>query len=394
MAGITFSKQFPNPAEPLRGTFVAEQVAATGNRIGWSIIAPAPWVPRWASKVLQRPVVPRSSEFDGIGVVHPAYPVLPRRLLYLTVAPVMAAVSRRAYRTALATTGARFVHAHTIYPSGSAARRLCAETGLPLVLSVHGSDLYTNLVRPTWAREVRRTISAASVIVCVSTTLARDVVSMAGADASRVVVVPNAYDAARFTCQERTRADVLRLVSVGRLAPEKGFDVLIEAVGVALTRGLECRLSVVGAGPEEDRLRGLIEHLGLEDRVRLAGALDGDHLLTELRDADVFVSSSHREGFGVAILEALATGLPVVATQSGGPMDFIGPEDGLFVPPGDADALARAIDSIAGDLDCFDGASIARRALERFSPEVVGAQLVEVYERVVGTADANRQVRS
>jgi glycosyltransferase involved in cell wall biosynthesis len=345
----------------------------------WGIIAPAPWVPQWASAIVRRPAVPRSSRFGGIKVAHPAYPVLPRRILYLTVAPAMAAASRRVFRTAVASTGAQFVHAHAIYPSGSAARRLCAETGLPLVLSVHGSDLYTNLGRPGWAEEVRRTVAAADAVICVSTSLARDVASLAGADPSRVSVVPDTYDAVRFTHHERTRSETLRLVSVGRLAPEKGFDLLLEAVGTVVAQGIQCRLTIVGSGPEEDRLRELVTHLGLSDRVRLAGALDGDHLAAELRQADIFVSSSHREGFGVAILEALATGLPVVATRSGGPADLVGLDDGLLVPPGDADALARAIRVIGGDPGRFEGASIARRARDRFAPEVVGAQLVGVY---------------
>ncbi|HZL04583.1 MAG TPA: hypothetical protein VFE45_04050, partial [Coriobacteriia bacterium] len=86
LVGITFAKQFPNPAEPLRGVFVAEQIRATRGAVDWRIIAPVPWAPRWLARGFGQPYVRGADRLDGIRVDRPRYPVLPKRLLYTTVA--------------------------------------------------------------------------------------------------------------------------------------------------------------------------------------------------------------------------------------------------------------------------------------------------------------------
>lgn len=390
LRGVAFSKQFPNSAEPLRGTFVAAQVRATRADVDWAVIAPVPFVPRCLAPALRRPYVRGRDRLDGIDVVHPRYPVLPKRLLYLSVAPAMAAASRAAFGRFLDGLRPAFVHAHGIYPSGSAAYRLCEKARIPLVLTVHGSDLYTNLVRPSWEAEVRRTLDAAAAIVCVSSSLARDVVALAGADPARVTVVPDTFDADRFKAVSRAPGRALRLVSVGRLASEKGFDLLLDAVAMIARGGRDVSLVLVGAGREDATLKRQAAASGLEPLVRFAGPLDGERLVDTLREADVFVSASRREGFGVAILEALATGMPVVATRCGGPEDLVGPGDGALVMPGDVLALAEGIASVGDRLETFDSSAIADRAHERFSPSAVAARLLDVYASAAAGAPMAR----
>jgi glycosyltransferase involved in cell wall biosynthesis len=386
LAGITFSKQFPSAVEPLRGTFVAEQVLATRSRVEWAVIAPVPWVPRVLAPLLKRPFVKGADTLKGIRVERPRYPVLPRRLLYTRVAPAMAQFATPAFRRVSHDLSPAFVHAHGIYPSGSAARRLCATTGIPLVISVHGSDLYTNLSGTSWASEVRRTLSAAAEIVCVSNALARDVVALADADPRRVTVVPNTFDTTRFQLLDRKRGERLRLVSVGRLVPEKGFDLLIEGVARLREAGEGVSLSLIGSGPQHSALQQLADRLGVAADVELKGSQSGEELLASFADADIFVSSSKREGFGVAILEALATGLPVVATRVGGPEDFVGPDDGVLVAGDDVEALAEGIFALANRLDSMDPAAISARAHLAFNPEAIAVRLCEVYDRAVERA--------
>jgi len=384
LAGVTFAKQFPNPAEPLRGVFVAEQIRATCADVDWRIIAPVPWAPSWLARMLGKPYVRGGSRFEGIPVARPRYPVLPKRLFYATVAPAMAWSSRAAFATARAE-GARFVHAHALYPSAAAARRLTATSGVPLIVSVHGSDLYTNLERPSWAAEVRAAIASAAAIVCVSPSLARDVVALAGADPLRVTVIPDTYDDTRFVYGERSPAAGRspRLVSVGRLVPVKGHDVLVRAFGSAVRAGLDANLEIIGDGPERARLEAIVVEQGLVERVRFSGALADDALVQALGRADAFVLPSRREGFGVALVEALATGLPALATRSGGPEDIVGPGDGLLVPPGDETALAEGLAALGRSLDTYDRLAIATRAAERFSSASVGQYLVSVYRAVL-----------
>jgi glycosyltransferase involved in cell wall biosynthesis len=384
MRGLLFAKQFPNPAEPLRGLFVVEQLRATASEVSWRVIAPVPYVPRWLAGPLGKPWVRGGGLFEGVPVARPRYPVLPRRILYTTVAPAMSRAARESFARAAREHQPAFVHVHDLYPSGAAARPLARAAGLPYVVTVHGSDLYSNLVRPAWRSALAEVVADASAVVCVSRALARDAVAEIGADPARTVVVPDTYDAERFTFIERPPSmGPLTLVSVGRLVPVKGFDLLVRALARAVAEGVDARLVLIGAGPEESRLRSLAEGLGLAERLRLAGAVTPDEMVEHLARADAFVSASRREGFGVAIVEALATGLPVLATRVGGPEDIVTVDDGVLVAGDDVDALAEGIAALAARIDAYDRRSIARRAFERFGPATVAAALLDVYQAVV-----------
>lgn len=387
LRGLTFAKQFPSPQEPVRGIFTLEQVRASSPWVAWRVIAPVPWVPRALAGVLCRPYVRGADVIDGIRVDRPRYPVLPRRLLYTTVAPAMAICSKRAFGAAVREHAPAFVHAHALYPSGAAARRLCRAVGLPLIVSVHGSDLYSNLVRPAWEREVRRTLAAARTVICVSSSLARDVIALGEVEPDRVRVVPNTYDETRFRYVERPPGTgrTVRFVSTGSLVPVKGHDILIEAFAQAVRRGLDATLDIVGEGPERVRLERMIAERGLRERVRLLGRLTGDALIRALEQADAFVLASRREGFGVAIIEAMATGLPVVVTNAGGPSDIVTGEGmGVLVAPGDAGAFADAMVRVAHAIDAFDREAIARSIGDRYARERIGAMLVAIYREATG----------
>ncbi|MGH9071500.1 MAG: glycosyltransferase family 4 protein, partial [Acidimicrobiales bacterium] len=137
-------------------------------------------------------------------------------------------------------------------------------------------------------------------------------------------------------------APPLRLAFVGRLVPEKGLDVLLGAMSLAVGRGLDARLEVVGAGPEEERLRSMAAALG--DRVSWCGALPPREVGAHLVAAHALVVPSRREGMGLVALEALAHGRPVVASRVGGLVEVLRDSaDGLLVEPGDEGVLADAL---------------------------------------------------
>ncbi|MDI6843787.1 MAG: glycosyltransferase [Anaerosomatales bacterium] len=381
--GVLLSKSFPNAAEPIRGLFVAEQMRATADVVAWSVVAPVPFVPRALAGVLGEPYVKGPERLDGVIVRHPRYPTAPRRLTHGTIPAAIALTARKAFVEASREVDAQFVHAHELFTGGGAARRLCGSAGLPFVVTAHGQDLYSNLGRPSWRREVELAVQAAAAVVCVSSRLAEDVVRLAGADPSKVVVVPNTYDVARFRYLERHRAGAPRFVSVGRLVPEKGHDVLIDAFASVAAAVDGAQLTIVGDGARRAELEERARRLGLAGRVRFTGALSGEALVAELSQADVFVLPSRSEGFGVVLVEAMATGLPVVATKCGGPEDIVDASTGVLVEVDDVADLARGMLELTEHLERFDGAAIARRAAERFSPEAVGERLVRVYEDVV-----------
>lgn len=389
LRGVTFAKQYPNPAEPLRGLFVAEQVTATSGDVDWRVIAPVPWVTRSLAALLHKPYVRGDEVRDGVAVHHPRYPVLPRRLLYRTVAPAVALCARPVFDRIVAEQRPQFVHAHALYPSAAAARRLAEAHGLPYVVSIHGSDLYTNLAGSPAHREIVAAAHGAARVVCVSESLARDARDLLALDADRVLVVPDAYDDERFVFARRAPHDgPLRLVTTGRLVDVKGHSVLIDAVSLLVAAGVDVTVEIVGSGPLESSLRARAVAAGVADRVRFAGALSPEALVSALGRADLYVLPSRREGFGVALVEALATGLPAVATDCGGPADIVRDADGLLVPPDDPAVLADGIARALARIDRFDRELIASGARERFGRGTVAARLVDVYRAVVSEASA------
>lgn len=382
LAGIVFSKQFPNAEEPLRGLFVAEQVRATSHAVAWSVIAPAPYAPSMLSGVLPRPHVSPTSTFDGIEVRHPGYQALPRRLAYLSVGRSMTRAARPAFQQIVAHAHPAFVHVHTLYPAGAAGRVLAIEAGLPYVVTVHGSDLYSNMRRASWVAELRRVVDDAAAVVGVSASIAHDVVRMLGARPERTLVIPNSFDETLYVPGDRPAGPGPRLLTVGRLVDVKGHRFLIDALADLVPSYPDIRLRVIGEGPLRGRLEQMASERGLGDRVEFPGALPPNQLAEEFRAADLFVLPSVREGFGVVLLEALASGTGVVATRSGGPESIVEPGLGELVTPADARDLARGIAHELETTERTAPAQMAARVRERFGRDAVGERLVTLYREV------------
>jgi glycosyltransferase involved in cell wall biosynthesis len=166
-----------------------------------------------------------------------------------------------------------------------------------------------------------------------------------------VVVVPNPVAAVADHCQSSIQVPRPFILAAGRLVHQKGFDVLIRAFALVAAECSSLRLAIAGDGPQGEALRDLVAELRLDDRVIFLGVVS--ELQTLMREADAFVLSSRYEGFPNVLLEALACGRPVIATDCpGGPRDILhGGEFGLLVPCDDPQALAGALRRLASDVN-------------------------------------------
>jgi glycosyltransferase involved in cell wall biosynthesis len=223
---------------------------------------------------------------------------------------------------------------------------------LAIVALVHHPLAEETGLTPAAAAALRasetRALQSARLVIVTSPATAR-LLPAYGVPAERIVVVEPGTEPAP-PARGSSGPDVA-LLCVATLIPRKGHDVLIRALGQV--QALPWRLTCVGSTDihpaTTDTVRRMIAEAGLHDRVTLTGSRDRDELSALYDTADVVVMPTYYEGYGMAVAEALARGLPVVATPTGGIPDLVGPDAGILVPAGDDVALAAALRSVIED---------------------------------------------
>jgi glycosyltransferase involved in cell wall biosynthesis len=326
--------------------------------------------------------LPREEEIEGIRVHR--VPCL-RRKEFVCTAPEAATYAASAFPAVLrlaAEARPDIVHAHFIFPDGFLAWSTRRRTGLPYVITAHGSDVpgYNphrlkaahRLLAPLWSSVT----GGARRIVCPSESLRR-LVSAACPEA-RTTVIPNGIDPAAFRPDRRKRR---RILVATRMLERKGAQHVMTALGGA---SLGYELHLVGDGPYLPVLRELARDLGVN--AVFHGWLSNRS--PEYRDlfetSAIFALPSEAESFGVVLLEAMAAGMAIVTSAGTGCAEVVG-DAGLLVPPRDPAAVRDALSVLAADPARCDtlGRAARRRLEERFGWPAVGRRYVALYEETV-----------
>jgi len=196
-------------------------------------------------------------------------------------------------------------------------------------------------------------------------------------------IVPNVVDVTRFHPPQsqsvRTEATI-RILSVGALYEAKGWEYLLEAAGRLSHDRDDFHLDIVGDGPLRPEYEAIQQREGLTERVTFTGWKTKDEVASMMRDSDLFVLASRYDSNPCALIEALASGLPVVATAVGGIPEMVPQESGVLVPPRDPARLADGLAEALADHGRFDRAAIAAVAARRYGAEPVGRAFASVYE--------------
>lgn len=229
-----------------------------------------------------------------------------------------------------------------------------------------------------------------------------------GIPTAAISVVPCGVDLSRFRPKgpAEARGRQWRLVTVGRLVPRKGLDLVITALAQLVADGIDAELVIVGgsggaesigADPEATRLQRLADELGVAERVDLRGQVSRDAMPPLLRSADAVVCTPWYEPFGIVPLEAMACGIPVIASSVGGLIDtVVDGVTGVHVPPRDPEAIATALSSLLSDEERLVSLGVAgrRRVASRFTWEQVAIDTERAYLKTVRRAKARASGRA
>ncbi len=318
---LTFSTLFPDSVRPNHGVFVENRLrhlVASGEVVS-TVLAPVPWFPftdpRFGAYA-KFAAVPRFEARNGLAVHHPRYPVIPA--IGMNVAPHLLYAFARPALARLIRGGLQFdaIDAHYLYPDGVAAVWLGRAFGKPVVMTARGSDVTELPDHPVPRRLIAGAIQAAAHLIGVSRSLCDRMIEL-GARPDNVTALRNGVDTRRFHPVDRDAARTAlgltrpTLISVGHLIPRKRNHLTIAALPFLP----EWDFLIVGDGPERAALESQAAALGVAGRVRFAGVQPHDRLAQFYGAADAMVLASTREGWANVLLESMACGTPVVASN-------------------------------------------------------------------------------
>ena len=294
------------------------------------------------------------------------------------------------------------INAHWVVPNGPLCLLACRLTDTPLIITLHGSDVFVAERFAPATLLARYAFRASSAVTTCSDELKEKAIAL-GAPPERTSVIPWGVNSALFDgcdgARWRDRLDLAPhqpvILSAGRMVEKKGFEHLVRAAPRILSYFPEARFVVGGDGPLLHPMKQLARHLGVSAAFRFPGLIPWDQMPSFLASGDLFVApsihddSGNVDGLPTVVLEAVASGVPVVATRVGGlPMVVDHGETGLLVAEGDRVELAEAIKEILGSPAKMRemGVEARRRAVASFSWERVAREYVSIFETTRGVS--------
>lgn len=319
--------------------------------------------------------------------------------------------------------GCDILHAHTTYPDGYTAVRLAENTNIPVVITPHGEDIqvipeleFGMMLIPKLKTRISYSLNGAHVLTAISKSVYTALLD-ANASKDKIKMIPNGVDTDRFSKNREINIDVKEwlgvprntklIVTIGQFHPRKGHDLLIRAMHLIVKHEPLARLIIIGES--DSSLEKLIDELELNEFVILAGQIKPplftyddsqfnsrseqiDHVVAILQNSECYVSAGigeDSEGLSLAVLEAMATSVPVVASNISGNRDVVvDGENGLLVTPGNYELMAAAILNIITDVEMRKKmSSSARKSADRFTWLEIAKQYESVYLRACEMCD-------
>ena len=385
---LWLTTDYPWPGDPVGGIFhrtAARCLVREG--VGVTVVSPtpmAPWpLPRIRERWRRYAQAPRRQLDDGVEILRPRYPVIPGDPAWSRTDAVIAQVVRR---TLARRPEIGLIHAHYPAPMGMAAWHLAHATGLPYVVTLHGSDDLWRSSHRSRLAEYRQALREASRILAVSQSMADEARQIAGVDAT---VLPIGIDVSRFANpvmtpeaarrELRLPPDRVVVLLVATLLPAKGVRPFVDAV---VELGDPYLAVVVGEGPEYGYRAS---DAGARNRVDYRGAHPNEAIPLYLAAADMLILPSETEGLPTVLVEAGAAGVPVIASAVGGIPELLADDRGLLMPRVSTSAIVEAIATVRADPTTANARAERLRSFvgQEYDAAANARRLADVYRSVV-----------
>ena len=391
---LVIARTFPNSQFPTLGIYTQRLTDASAAVARPTVIAAVPRTPPgmgWGTFGRFR-AVEREQDRGGYRIVHPRILVGPGHRFHALDARLALPGIRRAALALAAESKFDVIHAHFIYPDGVIAAQLGKDLGAPVVVSEHSVWRQWFQRHPRVHRQVERALPGITRLTAVSDSLRADMETIV-AGRVPIDVLPNVVDDETFfLAPPAATIDRNRLLFVGTIRHVKGLDVLVRALAVLRKTRPAITLIVVGGAfyrayaRDERDVRVLVSALGLDDRVRFLGERSASAVADEMRQSAMLVVPSRRETFSLVTAEALACGIPVVATRCGGPEEIVTPDVGRLVAVDDVDALGAGIEAVLDERERFTPAILRESAVSRYGSAIAAERIGTLYTRVMHSA--------
>lgn len=272
------------------------------------------------------------------------------------------------------------IHVHCGMYGGIAAMEIKKKYGIPYVLTEHSSNvLNDSMVK--WDKEhIGEVYDNSDCLIAVGSSLK---LAMTMLTDKEIHIVPNIVNTREFFPIDKKSDSTFKFVSVSYLKKNKNVDMTIRAFAELYRGDSSKKLIIIGDGEEENNLKNLAIELGVKENVEFLGRLDRVNTASEIRRCDAFVLPSQYETFGVAYIEALASGIPIIVTKCGGPEDFFDESLGRMINVGSLEELKEAMKYIEENIFRYNRNDISKMAKSKFDEKVIGKRIIQLYKSVL-----------
>jgi len=404
MRVLIVSHMFPNAANPTAGCFVAEPVKEIRKHCDVAIVAPLPAVPRIMRKYKRHWNgfwnTPFHETIAGVEVYRPRFFCLPKNASLLLDGFFYKVGIQKTVEQLFRNFRIDLLHVHCAVPDGFGVLLLNRKYRLPVVLSIHGRDIYSVAPKSRLHRRLVGSVLARADKVVVASEKVQELILQSFPRIAKPALIRYGVDAALFAPGDaapvgaKSPSNAATLLTVGYLIARKNHRAVISAVARLKKDYPGIRLKIAGSGPEEGKLRSLCAELGVSENIEFLGLCSRERVKQLMAECDLFVMPSWDEAFGVVYIEAMSQGKPVIGSRGEGIADTVTEgETGFLVDPRNVDELTEKIRLLIEDAELAARVGAAGRdlVLREFTWQKNVDRLLEIYHEVLARHQRPRE---